>query len=72
MRKYTIDEMKRAFECGRNFQLTGENNFTELIDELNKFNNITEDNEDTCDHAFAVEYLGQRPRQCIICGKIEI
>jgi len=28
--------MKRAFECGRNFQLTGENNFQELIEELNQ------------------------------------
>lgn len=34
MRTYTIDEMKRAFECGRNFQLTAENNFQELIEEL--------------------------------------
>ena len=36
MRTYTIDEMKRAFECGRNFQLTAENNFQELIEELNQ------------------------------------
>jgi hypothetical protein len=36
MKTYTIDEMKRAFECGRNFQLTGENNFQELIEELNQ------------------------------------
>jgi len=34
--KYTLDEMKRAFETGRNFQLTGENNFQELIEELNQ------------------------------------
>ena len=34
--KYTLDEMKRAFETGRNFQLTGENNFKELIEELNQ------------------------------------
>lgn len=33
---YTYNEMKRAFECGRNFQLTGENNFQELIEELNQ------------------------------------
>ena len=33
---YTYNEMKRAFECGRNFQLTGENNFKELIQELNQ------------------------------------
>lgn len=33
---YSYNEMKRAFECGRNFQLTGENNFKELIEELNQ------------------------------------
>jgi hypothetical protein len=33
---YTYNEMKRAFECGRNFQLTGENNFKELIEDLNQ------------------------------------
>lgn len=31
---YTYEQMQRAFECGRNFQLTGENNFKELIIEL--------------------------------------
>jgi len=34
--KYTLDDMRMAFECGRNFQLTGENNFTELIESINK------------------------------------
>lgn len=33
---YSYNEMERAFECGRNFQLTGENNFKELIEELNQ------------------------------------
>jgi hypothetical protein len=33
---YSYNEMKRAFETGRNFQLTGENNFQELIEELNQ------------------------------------
>lgn len=33
---YSFSEMRRAFECGRNFQLTGENNFNELINEINK------------------------------------
>jgi len=33
---YSYNEMKLAFDCGRNFQLTGENNFTELIEELSK------------------------------------
>jgi hypothetical protein len=33
---YSYNEMKRTFECGRNFQLTGENNFQELIEELNQ------------------------------------
>lgn len=40
MRTYTIDEMKRAFECGRNFQLTAENNFQELIEELNQVSEL--------------------------------
>jgi hypothetical protein len=31
---YTIEQMEKAFEMGRNFQLTGENNFQELIDKL--------------------------------------
>jgi hypothetical protein len=33
---YSYNEMKQAFECGRNFQLTGENNFRELIEEMNQ------------------------------------
>lgn len=33
-RLYTEDEMKRSFDCGRNFQVTGENNFKELLDSL--------------------------------------
>ena len=33
---YTYEEMKRAFECGRIYQKTGENNFRELIEELDK------------------------------------
>lgn len=28
---YTEEDMKLAFETGRNFQLTGENNFSELL-----------------------------------------
>lgn len=31
---FNESDMKRMFECGRNFQLTGENNFTELIESL--------------------------------------
>lgn len=41
MKTYTIDEMKRAFDCGRQFQLTAENNFQELIEELNQVNKIS-------------------------------
>ena len=33
---YTYEEMKRAFECGRIYQLTGDNNFRELIEDLDK------------------------------------
>jgi hypothetical protein len=32
--KYSEEDMKLAFETGRNFQLTGENNFNELIYQL--------------------------------------
>lgn len=39
MKTYTLEEMKRAFETGRNFQLTGENNFNELIASLSKVEN---------------------------------
>lgn len=31
---YSKIDMERAFECGRNFQLTGENNFKELLKSL--------------------------------------
>ena len=33
---YSEENLKLAFETGRNFQLTGENNFKELIEQLNK------------------------------------
>lgn len=33
---YSIEDMLLAFETGRNFQLTGENNFKELIEHLKK------------------------------------
>jgi hypothetical protein len=35
-RKYTEEDLKLAFETGRNFQLTGEDNFNELLNSLNK------------------------------------
>ena len=35
-RSYSEEDMKLAFETGRNFQLTGENNFVELIEKLKK------------------------------------
>ena len=31
-RMYNEEDMRKAFETGRNFQLTGENNFKELIE----------------------------------------
>jgi len=31
---YSEEDMKLAFETGRNFQLTGENNFNELIEQF--------------------------------------
>jgi hypothetical protein len=33
---YSEEDMKLAFETGRNFQLTGENNFNELIEQFKK------------------------------------
>jgi len=35
-RMYSEEDMKLAFETGRNFQLTGENNFKELIEQFKK------------------------------------
>jgi hypothetical protein len=34
--KFSEEDMLLAFETGRNFQLTGENNFKELIEQLKK------------------------------------
>jgi len=33
---YSEEDMKLSFETGRNFQLTGENNFNELIEQFKK------------------------------------
>jgi hypothetical protein len=35
-RMYSKEDMKLAFETGRNFQLTGEDNFNELIEQFKK------------------------------------
>jgi len=35
-KSYNKEDMKLAFETGRNFQLTGENNFVELIEQFKK------------------------------------
>ena len=35
-RSYSEEDLKIAFETGRNFQLTSENNFKELIEQLKK------------------------------------
>lgn len=35
-RMFDIKDMELAFETGRNFQITGENNFVELIKQLKK------------------------------------
>jgi hypothetical protein len=42
--------MKLAFECGRNFQLTGENNFEELIEDLNQLPQQLFDTISFCHH----------------------
>ena len=33
---YSEEDMKLSFETGRNFQLTGEDNFNELIEQFKK------------------------------------
>jgi hypothetical protein len=38
--RYSEEDMMKAFETGRNFQLTGENNFKELIEQLKKQNKL--------------------------------
>jgi hypothetical protein len=38
-RMYSEEDMKLAFETGRNFQLTGEDNFNELIEQFKKGGN---------------------------------
>jgi hypothetical protein len=35
-RMYSEEDMRLAFETGRNFQLTGEDNFNELIEQFKK------------------------------------
>jgi len=35
-RMYSEEDMKLSFETGRNFQLTGEDNFNELIEQFKK------------------------------------
>lgn len=45
-KKYSLEDMKTSFECGRNFQLTGENNFNELIENINSKNDITEEKKE--------------------------
>lgn len=75
MRTYTIDEMKRAFECGRNFQLTAENNFQELIEELNQVNKISSNpmlvDSLPCSHQYSRSMNQPYPRKCVKCGKVK-
>jgi hypothetical protein len=35
-RSYSEEDMRLSFETGRNFQITGENNFNELIEQFKK------------------------------------
>ena len=37
---YTIEQMKLAYEAGRSFELTRKDNFQELIDKLDKTNEL--------------------------------
>jgi hypothetical protein len=66
---YSYNEMKRAFECGRNFQLTGENNFQELIEELNQALPQADVIKSVCEH----DIRNFKDRQeCEKCGEVWI
>lgn len=69
---YSYNEMKRAFECGRNFQLTGENNFQELIEELNQALRqppVVGQSEQCAHPRDKREYIGSNMLRCKVCGK---
>lgn len=64
---YSYNEMKQAFETGRNFQLTGENNFQELIAELNQALPQADVIKSVCDH----DYRWNSEKGYRICSKCE-
>ena len=49
---YSEEDMKLAFETGRNFQLTGENNFNELFEQFKKKEMSYANNEITLEDVF--------------------
>jgi hypothetical protein len=66
---YSYNEMKRAFECGRNFQLTGENNFKELIEELNQALPQADVMRSVCCGEELVRFKTYGYDECCGCGK---
>ena len=68
---YSYNEMKRAFECGRNFQLTGENNFQELIEEMNQALPQADVIKSVCEHDWKITGLGNDYRYCKKCNAVE-
>ena len=66
---YSYNEMKRAFECGRNFQLTGENNFQELIEELNQALRQPLVISSVCDHPEEALIRDKPTPYCLACNK---
>jgi hypothetical protein len=66
---YSYNEMKRAFECGRNFQLTGENNFQELIEELNRALRQPLVIGSVCPCGRCLDEVDIQFKQCYECGR---
>ena len=62
--KYTEENLKFIFECGRNFQLTGENNFKESIQSLQKLpTHIVMESEEDGDCEFGGrEFINYSPK----------
>ena len=67
---YSYNEMKRAFECGRNFQLTGENSFQELIEELNQALRQPPVINSVCSDCGKNAKIVDEHKECNYCGSI--
>ena len=68
---YSYKDMKRAFECGRNFQLTGEDNFNELIEEMDKGKFWVCNNCNSSEYTLSISEYDIRQLGCSNCGENE-